>query len=1096
MTQVQIIDISQVRPLLIGRPGLVLGQSLSTKSDFNAIQRDLAQIAESACTSDAIKTKIQVDGLDEALDVFAHGDHDGYRSFRTQAQKYFNSSIPGELISKLSKTSWSAVLSLARDPHIEQGIRAHLATKPTQRKVVVASSPIVLDRAALLLPVYRLLGDCQQDAEQARAAFSKSEYMLRVPQWRRLMEALPGFLREGGLLFLGTKEALPQVKDLLATIYSAHPPYPNYLVFSEEDPAGNDLFVHRLAEGRSQLYRVKATDRQIISSLSEAATSQIGLDFGSVSTSTSEHGELLRFRAIAEQLPEYSPQHRPSRKQEAIEGLFRPNDLTWDAFALDLDLARSRTPEISDAIKRVQDIPTKHPKFFVLRGEAGIGKTIIAKRLAIDFRKEGALVLWCKKTNGEFFHLYRELAKELRRIQTKRPETKILMFWDDPWALGLAPVEFAASLESEHIDLTVVIVGRNSDRAIARGFSRLPPITEEVELDFELTDAEERSLPEFLLRIGAARSLEDARHVLNGYTGRNASDILCRIWYLLPDARPQLENSLTDEYFRLETVDHLIEGIMESTVATSGAARRAYEAVAVASNLGFGVPDEVLVNALQINYSEWLSMCAGGKPLWGLLYPVASQQTEQYFYFTRNEIVTQILLRQINGGIGHAGEIRVLKSLVAGCNGSSPVYRDFLMELLVRAKEKLRKILTPLEGRELFELALQTFPVPDRTLVHHYAKWISDEVHSNKEAYELLQKALETADYPYAANEERREFIHTSMAAVIVQRVKRGEQDRESGLLAIKRHLREASSPSFFNLFTVHVQVNALVRLQQGDDPVSLDCFIEACRAIERAQQLAGSHGRRQLRHQDALNLLENQKRELANSLTSFARLSEEALARFDKDGDQLSLEAAALKGILEASLSDKGSDYNAVQQFIRRCQDRISSKNQTISSGLRQAKIDLVVRWRLQRDIGEVDWNQFLGDIRTAREEPSKRDDLLLLFYEGVACFHLKLIGDSQAAFSRLRSLQAPGPLLSQIRVFLRSKSGKPEQVQGILAKKPGRLRVRLTDFGFDALLYHDHAPSSAQDQATVHCWLGFTLQGPIAVFEQPDASELILPS
>lgn len=1089
-----LITVEQMRTVLGGRAGLVLGQDLSVKTGRADLRKELANLAIGLCTDDVLRERFGTEDLAVVLDEFASADPDAYDRFRSQAERYLQSSLPGHQLAKLSQASWSAVVSLTLDSHVETGIRAHLASRPTQRKVIAISTATILDRPALLLPVFKLLGSCLDTSEQARVALSRSEYRLRQPEWRRLLVDLPGFLREGGLVFLGTSSALSEVQDFLSAIYAGQPPYPTYLVFAEADGAGTDLLVSRMAKGRSAVYRVKATEQQIVAALGASAASQLALVFGSTSGIREEDGEFFAFRHILDLVPHEKPNYQLSaRRQEVAEGLFRPNGLLWDSFLFDIELPRSQLAYLERAILTLQASPAKRPKFFVLRGEAGIGKTVVAKRLAVNLRRGGATVIWCRKSSGEYFHLYRELAKHLRQSQMKNPETKLFMFWDDPWALGLAPVEFAAALDSERVDIAVVIVSRNSDRSGARGFARLPPIDEEAELGFELTDDEEAALPAFLQRVGAITNLNDAKQILTSQRqARNARDILCRLWYLLPDTRGQLEQSLSDEYFRLEGVDRLVESLAESAAASGAAARRAYESVAVTSGLGFGVPDEILVHALNINYSEWIAICAGGKPLWGLLYPMEHPDGEGYAYFTRNEVVTEILLRQMNGGVGHAADVRTLKTLVSACAGTSPVYRDFLVELLVRNKDKLRRVVSPAEGRELYELALRTFPVSDRTLMHHYAKWVTDEVHNNKEAYEILERALETPDYPYAPNEERREFIHTSMAAVVVHRVKRGEQDRESGLLAIKRHLREASTPTFFNLFTVHVQVNALVSLQQGEDPLSLDCFVEACRAIERAQQLAGAHARGQLRNRDALEMLENQKKSLAASMAPFAKLAEDAFARFETDGDQLPLEAAALKGLIEASLADKGSLYNDVFQFIRRCQQKLGQK---ISPGLRQARIDLIVRWRLQHDTGEVDWNAFLGDVRVVRDEPARREDILLLFYEAVACFHLRLVDDAQATFSRLRSMQVPGPLMAQSRVWLRNKSGKPEQVQGVLSKKAGRVRVRLVDYGYDALTYRDKTPPAAQDGAIVHCWLGFTLQGPIAEFQQPSSTELSLP-
>jgi len=1096
-SQHEVVTIEQARRVLGGRIGLVIGQAMSLNVDESLLRRDLAQLAVEACVNESLRAKLDVSDAEEMLDIFADADPDGYEKFRQKVHRYLVGTTPGGLIAKLSQVPWRAVISLCMDSHIENGLRDYLAGKPTQRRVTAAAAPMILDKPALLLPVFKPLGSCLDSSEQSRVALSRSEYRLRMPEWRRLMAPLPGYLKEGGLVFLGTSNSLNKTQDLLSALYAGQPPFPSFLIFTDTDPAGSDLLVSRLAAGRSEILRVRASDQQLLAALNTPSSSQLGLVFSPESNPHQLRNELVAYRSIIEQVPSEQPSYTlSSHRQEAVEGLFRPNDLSWGAYLFDLELPRSSLAAIHHVLQQVQQKPQMRPKFVVLRGEAGVGKTVVAKRLAVNLGRAGALVLWCKKTSGEFFHMYRDLAKELRKIQAKETGTRLFMFWDDPWSLGLAPIDFAAALESEGVDITVVIIGRNSDRAIARGFARLPPIDDEVELGFELTDEEEDALPLFLQRVGAIKEVGDAKHILSTYRGRNARDILCRLWYLLPDTRDQLERSLSDEYFRLEGVDRLVESLAESAATSNVAARRAYEAVAVASGLGFGIPDEVLVNTLHINYADWIEMCAGGKPLWGLLYPVLHPESEQYYYFTRNDIVTQILLRQINGGLGHAGEVRTLKMLVAACTGSSPVYRDFLIELLVKSKDKLKKIVSPNEGRELYELALQVFPVHDRTLMHHYAKWVTDELRDHQQAYEILERALETADYPYAANEERREFIHTSMAAVIVQRVKRGEQDRESALLAIKRHLREASTPTFFNLFTVHVQVNALVRLQTGDDPVSLDCFVEACRAIERAQQLTGANGRRQMRYQEALGLLENQKKELAGSLAPFAKLADEAMARFQADGGQLPLEAAALKGIIEASLTDKGSDYNAVYQFIQRCQEKISKARQTMSAGLRQARIDLIVRWRLQHDTGTVDWSAFLGDVRIVREEPAKRDDILLLFYEAVACFQLRLIDDSQAAFSRLRSLQVPSSLMAQTRIWLRSKTGQPEQVQGLLSKRSGRVRVRLIEYGYDALVYRDRAPPSAQDGATVHCWLGFTLQGPIAEFQPPSSAEIKLPA
>lgn len=729
--------------------------------------------------------------------------------------------------------------------------------------------------------------------------------------------------------------------------------------------------------------------------------------------------------------------------------------------------------------------------------ERGIGKTVVAKRAATDLSRAGHLVFWARKVAGPFYQPYRELARAIRQKLSKAAtDGSAFIFFDDPYRLGVAPLEVAEIFDSEGVSAALLFVVRNSERATGQTAVRMPHrIDLEVELNFELSPEEQDALPHFLVRAGAARDAADAVRILGYHKDRSASDILCRLWYLLPDTRAQLEDSLGDEFFRLENVDSIVGGLADSADSQAVFARRAYEAVAVTSSMGVGLPAEVLVSALQINWSEWFSMCNNGKPLWGLLYPEEDSTGEQFWYFTRNEVVTQILIRHINGGIGHAAEVRVLRTLLDGCTGSSPVYREFLIDVLVKNKDSLRRIVTPREGRELYERALLAFPVPDRTLMHHMGKWITDEEHLHEDAYRIFERALETPDYPYAAMEERREHIHTSMAAVIVQRIRREAQDRQSGLEAIKRHLREAQSPSFFNLYTVHVQVNALLSLHQGDDPISLDCFIESFRAIERAQQLAGAWGRRKMRLQAGLGALEDQKRRLAGYLAPFPEIRQDSLSRFDLSGDTLPLEAAAIRGLIDASSEDNGKKYNEVYQFLRKCEDKLGSKGKPLTLGLRQIRVDLMVRWRLQHQLGTVDWATLLGDIVTIRNDPLRRDDVLLLFYEGVAAFHMKRASDAISAFTRLRAIQLPGMLMREARIYLRDVDGRPAQVQGVL-QRGAQSKVRLSEFNVDVPITRGHPPEGLQSGATVHCWVGFSFQGPTAEFREPDSTQLLLPS
>src|SRR6185312_4235252 len=108
-----------------------------------------------------------------------------------------------------------------------------------------------------------------------------------------------------------------------------------------------------------------------------------------------------------------------------------------------------------------------------------------------------------------------------------------------------------------------------------------------------------------LQRLGVVKDPADANQELNRVPGRHARDILCSLWYLVPETRSQFSESLRDEYCRLGAVRGGLASMAQQIAIDSDVAKRAYEFVTVTSSLNLGVPVEVLVRALKIDYSEW-----------------------------------------------------------------------------------------------------------------------------------------------------------------------------------------------------------------------------------------------------------------------------------------------------------------------------------------------------------------------------------------------------------------------------------------------------------------------------------------------------------
>jgi hypothetical protein len=241
--------------------------------------------------------------------------------------------------------------------------------------------------------------------------------------------------------------------------------------------------------------------------------------------------------------------------------------------------------------------------------------------------------------------------------------------------------------------------------------------------------------------------------------------------------------------------------------------------------------------------------------------------------------------------------------------------------------------------------------------------------------------------------------------------------------------------------------------------------------------------------------MMEDLKRRMVESMEPFNDLQEPAIQQFEKTGDQLVMEAAARKGVLEAGISDKGSEYNKVYQYIRRIAVIVAGKKQQLAPGLRRARIDLIVRWRFQHIQGTVDWNEFLGDLLSVQDSPGQRDDALILFYTGIAYFQIGKVVDGLASFARARSVDQSSYLATQVRAFLRDSEGRPKQLQGVIGGSAARTYIQLGELQTDIPVRQFPVPSGARNGATVPVWVGFSMQGPLAAFRQPTEDDLLLP-
>lgn len=1098
------ISLDECLRLAYQHPGVVVGPTATSHTNTRREMTDLV--------AKLFRRHSETDFPDHytAVDAMRHHSPAEVHLVGPALQGYLQNLSASAGIHHLVQGRWGLVVSLTADLLLEDALRTRLDGKASSWTLTLIDHPSVTP-SGQTMPVYKLLGNYRDSRIGHSLALGTSDLLIRRQTWRTLLQTLPDYLRDAPLLFIGTETIIPIVRDFLTEIYGLRPPFPSRIVYLKGDGTFQDPTIRAIVSQYSELVEVDATLRDFCEGtatiqperLAAAATLRHAsreADSG-LSQIASEFSSIIDIvpRALVEGFD------ISGNRLRLIDALFRPTAVDWTPFLANFDLLRDDAARVVEAVRlKVAYLDKQHHPIIVLRGEAGTGKSTTAKRAAVTLAESDDVVIWCKRSPLFGGTSYRKLAQSLQKwLKASPPKRKsIIVFCDDPWGLRLSPSEVISAFEEAGLSAVFVFVARNSDFVVQEGAQQaIPSIPDEtIDLSFQLSADELSRLSMFLVQVGAALDESDAKEAISRLPSRNADDILCSLWYLLPRTRASLSGAIQDEYCRLGGVTGVIQGHAAAVIDIGTQARMAYECVAVMSRLDIGLPLEVMVRAAGMNYSEWREVSKDGKPLWGLLYDVMDEQTSNINFFTRNEIVTRVLVELINGGIGHAGEFRILKHIVSACSIGTLPFRSALVDILVRGRRKLEKILTFEQGAELYEIALTTFPAQDRALRHHSGLWIRDMGRDPTRAYEEYQKAINTEDYKYSQKSEPVELIHTSMAAAIVENVVAGRQDRGTGLDMVREHLRQASNPRFFNPYSAHVFANLLFKLSQqgslvGEEAnVSLESVTDALHTIERMLQIIGSEGRKRVEHARNIQMLSDLQARILDSVVDLESLKQHAEGLLSASGQQTACEVVGRKMLQHACATSKGSDFKDVAEYVSHVDQSVRSRGQDLTVGMRVLRVDLVIRWRLHKTRGPVGWIEFRDDLEKVLASSRHRDDFIKLYYYAVALYHCNEVTKGNVVFEKMRTQIRPnGEVSRSLRNFFLGPEGLPKRLQGTLRSHHGRCSVYCPDLSAD--VFCKRPPSGLGQDATVHFYVAFSMYGPNAVFELPQPNQLLLP-
>lgn len=1089
----EIITLKQAINSIRGRPGLVFGPLATTHSNSFSL------IVETAVNEVGEIDDINSENLSSQLDALRESNPDKARALEESITSGLEHVHGVNHVNLLMEAGWSMCISLTRDLVFESAVQNYQDSKPTSKSVTIVDH-VSVNPQTRTIPIFKLLGNLRNKEPGHCLVLAESDMLLRRNIWRSILGTAADFLQGSPLVFFGTDNVKELVFELLSCLSTLPPPAPNSLLFLKNDPLLENPTIKSLCNSFSSVRVVDSTISEFSKAIKEMKPkqAQLNLSFSNEDAPVS----LSKFNSIISLVPskEISDEELQTHRQALVDSLFQPTVIDWDPYLCGLDIKRCCTDELLANISSAfsETIPNKSTSLIV-RGDAGVGKTTFLKHVAVEMSKQGCISLWCRRAPMDnWIRAFKSLAIEIKELAGSDAETKqkFVFFVDDPWALRLDPAELIACFELCDVPIVFVFSLRNTEYFNPNGFSiNLPVVSQfEMELPTQLSTDEIARLSSMLVRIGACSSQEQSDEIIKNIPTKNAEDVLCSLWYLIPETRSKLADSLRDEYHRLGAATSYITDFAHSAQVAGKAVQQAYECVCVTSKFHIGLPLEVLVRSLKISYEDFIDMTVDGKPLWGLIYDEEDNENQTVLYRTRNEIVTKVLLELVNGGVGHAGEFRMLKTLLSSCDVGSQIYREFAIEVLVRTSKELENNLSYEQGLELYNVAEKALPYEDRLLAHHKGNWIRRVGKDYQKAYSQLEKALETQQYP-GAREAHVEHIQTSMAASVVGLVREGKQSPASGLQLVKDHIQQANNPRFFSAHIGHVSANLLFEMAQAqqqailsDDGVGISSYSGALQEVEKTLQAIGPSWKKNSRFEQSIEMLRSLQQRIIESIPDDNGLEEYAYSRFDEVGSQLGFELILRKLFSQAQISDKGSSYNNVKNKIEEILKYIDKKNKTPSVDIIAIRTDLIVRWRLQKVRGKINWDEFKDDLLFIINDAKYRDSPIKSFYLAVALFQLGDIEQANAIFSKLRRMQAFGFTPKEIRCFIVGPEGHPKRYQCTINRSHGRSYAEIPE------LNHDIPVAGSNREIVTHTYVGFSLNGPLAWFNKPDENQMLL--
>jgi len=1075
---IRILDPKEIVDLVHGDAGLVFGPGAST---YPTIEGDLYEFLATK-----YRKHITTGSWLDLSDQLIVDNISTVAAIRDDIKQFWRMERPeGESVSSIAKAGWSCVVALTLDLILHKRIKESLDAEPSGWQLTT-----VTDSVATIplntLPYFALMGDQREVLDSKKLCCSGADYYAKKRSWSRMLAPLADIVKGNPLVFLGTTTVVPRVIDLVDALLALYPRCPTRFVFLQSDECVRSARLVNLVGDNAEILVYPGTQSELLKTISRDHRSIYDLPLFSFKDAAKiGFDELRPVSDFALPVPpKLALSPNPKERRKNLDALFRSASLDWSPFALGLHFSRDIEDQLFTYVKNEW---TTVPQILDVRGEAGCGKSISLKSIAFRFATDGYLVIWIRRSFGDLSGnniglLAPAIAKALRKTGHR-----VILVIDDPIACGFDPNEVVAAMRNSSFEWRVICCRRKTDLIELHSGPGAKPVSFEFPDSF--SEEEWKRLPAYLVQIGIAQTVEMAQKELNRVPSSAGRDVLCALWYLLPQTKEILFNSLSNEYLRLGGLEHTIEKIAQSVSGDSAkVVRQAYEFVTVCGGLDrTPLPLEVLVGALGITYPAWTSQCDNNKPVWGLLTEEYLRTANTYVYRNRNDIVTRVLLGIINGPDGyHAGEYRLLKSLLAACVSSQPQYVEFIKWILVERRGSLEERFALDQITDLYDTAIKACPIRLGIIEHHRALARSHRGASPLAVHAELAALLKSSNGARDEHSDSSENVNTSAAAALVKAIRAGEVDPVSISKEIFGHIGLALGSNRVNWHAYHTHAKSLLELashtKDSAPKFAIRCFTEASQISERALFLLDPIGGVQGRFVSDREFFKDIRNGLLMVTGDIEHTKISAEKLFEEGGDQSAYVMVLRAMASAAARDDRNSEYKKVDEYARLIGSRITNAKQAISRDLIACRIENEFRWKIIKgSTSPYDFDAALSDVKIVMQVEPYRSDVMWGFREGVLAFLTRDYNTSDAIFAGLRRMSLEPDIKTSVRCYMTNSQGLRHVLEGRIASVSiPRVFIYSADLESDILgLTRDFGETPDK---SVHFYLGFAINGPMA--------------